>query len=86
MALKLVSEIGITRLLVEGGGVLITELLKCNLIDRLIICRSGKILGNDATPFVGDLGIQFINNCYQLKKTKIIEFSEDIVEVWDRSS
>ncbi|MDX5543435.1 MAG: bifunctional diaminohydroxyphosphoribosylaminopyrimidine deaminase/5-amino-6-(5-phosphoribosylamino)uracil reductase RibD, partial [Wolbachia endosymbiont of Andrena apicata] len=39
MALKLVSEIGITRLLVEGGGVLITELLKCNLIDRLIICR-----------------------------------------------
>lgn len=86
MALKLVSEIGITRLLVEGGGVLITELLKCNLIDRLIICRSGKILGNDATPFVGDLGIQFINNCYQFKKTKIIEFSEDIVEVWDRSS
>uniref|UniRef100_A0A3B0J994 Riboflavin biosynthesis protein RibD n=1 Tax=Wolbachia endosymbiont of Aleurodicus floccissimus TaxID=2152762 RepID=A0A3B0J994_9RICK len=85
MALKLVSEIGITRLLVEGGGVLITELLKHNLIDRLIICRSGKILGNDATPFIGDLGIQFINNCYQFKKTKIIEFDEDVVEVWDRS-
>ncbi|WP_265021230.1 bifunctional diaminohydroxyphosphoribosylaminopyrimidine deaminase/5-amino-6-(5-phosphoribosylamino)uracil reductase RibD [Wolbachia endosymbiont (group A) of Icerya purchasi] len=86
MASKLVSEIGITRLLVEGGGVLITELLKCNLIDRLIICRSGKILGNDATPFIGDLGIQSINNCYQFKKAKVIEFSEDVVEVWDRSS
>ncbi|WP_353281523.1 bifunctional diaminohydroxyphosphoribosylaminopyrimidine deaminase/5-amino-6-(5-phosphoribosylamino)uracil reductase RibD [Wolbachia endosymbiont (group B) of Horisme vitalbata] len=84
MASKLVSEIGITRLLVEGGGILITELLKHNLIDRLIICRSGKILGNDATPFIGDLGIQFINNCYQFKKTKIIEFDEDVVEVWDR--
>ncbi|WP_265035062.1 MULTISPECIES: bifunctional diaminohydroxyphosphoribosylaminopyrimidine deaminase/5-amino-6-(5-phosphoribosylamino)uracil reductase RibD [unclassified Wolbachia] len=84
MASKLVSEIGITRLLVEGGGVLITELLKHDLIDRLIICRSGKILGNDATPFIGDLGIQSINNCYQFKKTEIIEFSEDIVEVWDR--
>ncbi|WP_353279560.1 bifunctional diaminohydroxyphosphoribosylaminopyrimidine deaminase/5-amino-6-(5-phosphoribosylamino)uracil reductase RibD [Wolbachia endosymbiont (group B) of Xanthorhoe designata] len=84
MASKLVSEIGITRLLVEGGGVLITELLKHNLIDRLIICRSGKILGNDATPFVGDLGIQSINECYQFKKAEIIEFSEDVVELWDR--
>ncbi|MFP3016081.1 MAG: bifunctional diaminohydroxyphosphoribosylaminopyrimidine deaminase/5-amino-6-(5-phosphoribosylamino)uracil reductase RibD [Wolbachia sp.] len=84
MASKLVSEIGITRLLVEGGGVLITELLKHNLIDRLIICRSGKILGNDATPFVGNLGIQSINECYRFKRAEIIEFSEDVVEVWDR--
>ncbi|AGJ98908.1 Riboflavin biosynthesis protein RibD [Wolbachia endosymbiont of Drosophila simulans wNo] len=84
MASKLVSEIGITRLLVEGGGVLVTELLKHDLIDRLIICRSGKILGNDATPFIGDLGIQSINNCYQFKKVEIIDFDEDVVELWDR--
>ncbi|WCR58114.1 bifunctional diaminohydroxyphosphoribosylaminopyrimidine deaminase/5-amino-6-(5-phosphoribosylamino)uracil reductase RibD [Wolbachia endosymbiont of Ctenocephalides felis wCfeJ] len=81
---KLVSEVGITRLLVEGGGVLITELLKSDLIDRLIICRSGKILGNDAIPFVGNLGIQSINNCYQFKKAEVIDLDEDIVEVWDR--
>ncbi len=86
MASKLVSEIGITRLLVEGGGVLITELLKHSLIDRLIICRSGKILGNDAIPFIGNLGIQSINNCYQFKKVEIIEFSKDVVEMWDRLS
>ncbi|WP_108783941.1 bifunctional diaminohydroxyphosphoribosylaminopyrimidine deaminase/5-amino-6-(5-phosphoribosylamino)uracil reductase RibD [Wolbachia endosymbiont of Bemisia tabaci] len=84
MVSKLVSEIGITRLLVEGGGVLTTELLKHNLIDRLIICRSGKILGNDATPFVGDLGIQSINECYQFKKAEVIDFDEDVVEMWDR--
>lgn len=84
MALKLVSEIGITRLLVEGGRVLTTELLKHDLIDRLIICRSGKILGNDAIPFIGNLEIQSINNCYQFKKAEIIDFDEDIVEVWDK--
>ncbi|MGL9681991.1 MAG: bifunctional diaminohydroxyphosphoribosylaminopyrimidine deaminase/5-amino-6-(5-phosphoribosylamino)uracil reductase RibD [Wolbachia sp.] len=82
-ASKLVSEVGITRLLVEGGGTLITELLKRNLIDRLIICRGGKILGNDAISFVGDLGIQSISNCYRFKKAEVIEFDEDIVEVWD---
>ncbi|MFP3033345.1 MAG: bifunctional diaminohydroxyphosphoribosylaminopyrimidine deaminase/5-amino-6-(5-phosphoribosylamino)uracil reductase RibD [Wolbachia sp.] len=84
MVSKLVSKIGITRLLVEGGGVLITELLKHNLIDRLIICHSGKILGNDATPFIGNLGIQSINECYRFKRAETIEFSEDVVEVWDR--
>lgn len=84
MASKLVSEIGITRLLVEGGGILITELLKHNLIDRFIICRSGKILGNDATPFIVNLGIQSINKCYQFKKAEVIDLSEDVVEVWDR--
>jgi diaminohydroxyphosphoribosylaminopyrimidine deaminase/5-amino-6-(5-phosphoribosylamino)uracil reductase len=83
-ASKLVSEVGITRLLVEGGGTLITELLKQNLIDRLIICRSGKILGNDAIPFVGDLGIQSINSCYRFKKAEVIDFDEDIVEIWNR--
>lgn len=81
---KLVSEIGITRLLVEGGGVLITELLKHNLIDRLIICRSGKILGNDATPFIANLGIQSINECYKFKKAEIIDCSDDVIEIWDR--
>ncbi|QKX01832.1 bifunctional diaminohydroxyphosphoribosylaminopyrimidine deaminase/5-amino-6-(5-phosphoribosylamino)uracil reductase RibD [Wolbachia endosymbiont of Cruorifilaria tuberocauda] len=84
MASKLVSEIGITRLLVEGGMILTTELLKSNLIDRLIVCRSGKILGNDAIPFIGNLGIQFINNCYQFKKAEVIDLDQDIVEVWDK--
>lgn len=86
MALKLVTEAKITRLLVEGGGILITELLKHNLIDRLTICRSGKILGNDATPFVNNLGFEFINKCYKFKKVKIIELKEDVIEIWDRWS
>lgn len=80
---KLVSKIGITRLLVEGGGVLITQLLKQNLVDRLIICRSGKILGNDGIPFVGNLALESISKCYMLKKAQIIDLNEDVVEIWD---
>lgn len=84
MVSKLTSVLGITRILVEGGGILITELLKHQLIDRLIICRSGKILGNDAIPCIGNLGIKSINECYKFKKVKIIDLSDDIIEIWDR--
>ncbi|MDN5247671.1 PREDICTED: riboflavin biosynthesis protein RibD-like [Rhagoletis zephyria] len=83
MMQKLISEIGITRVLVEGGGILITELLKHKLIDRLVICRSGKILGNDSIPFIGNLGIQSINECYKFKKAEVINLIDDIVEIWD---
>lgn len=80
---KLVSRIGITRLLVEGGGVLVTQMLKRNLVDRLIICRSGKILGNDGIPFVGNLALESIGKCYVFKKAQIIDMSDDVVEIWD---
>lgn len=82
---KVASEVGITRLLVEGGGGLLTELLKENVIDRLIICRSGKIIGNDGVPCVGDLGIPTISKSLRFKKVEVMEFSEDVVEIWDKT-
>lgn len=84
MTNKLVEEIGITRLLIEGGGELVTQFLKNNLIDRLIICRSGKIFGNDAMPFVAGLGVFSLSSCVQFKKVEVIEFNDDVVEIWDK--
>ncbi|XP_054264442.1 riboflavin biosynthesis protein RibD-like [Macrosteles quadrilineatus] len=81
---KIASVVGITRLLVEGGGGLLTELLKENLIDRLIMCRSGKIIGNDGVPCVRDLGIATISKCLRFRKVEVKEFSEDVAEVWDK--
>lgn len=77
------AQLGITRLLVEGGGELITELLKHNLIDRFIVCRSGKILGSDGTSFVNHLNIKAIKDCRTFRKSRLLEFAEDVVEYWD---
>lgn len=84
MASRLVDKVGLTRLLVEGGGGLVTALLKEGLIDRLVLCRSGKVLGNDAVPSVGGLDISSIGKSYRFKKAEVKEFSEDVVEIWDR--
>lgn len=80
---ELTTRFGITRLLVEGGNILFTELLKQKLVDRIICCRAGKILGNEALPAIGNLNIIDIGQCYTLKKVESFNFSDDIIEIWD---
>ncbi|AHX04037.1 riboflavin biosynthesis protein RibD [Ehrlichia chaffeensis str. Heartland] len=81
-AMKMLSvKIGITRLFVEGGGVLITELLKNQLIDRIIWCRSNKIFGNDAIPSIGDLDILTLQCGYNFRAVDTLYFKDDIVEI-----
>ncbi len=80
---QLTIKLGITRLLVEGGSRLFTELLKQKLVDRIICCRAGKILGNEALSVIGSLNITNVHECYTLQKVEVFNFSNDVIEVWD---
>lgn len=80
---ELTTKFGITRLLVEGGSVLFTELLKQKLVDRIICCRAGKILGNEALPAIGNLNIVDMSQCHTLRKVESLNFSDDVIEIWD---
>ncbi|AHX04585.1 bifunctional diaminohydroxyphosphoribosylaminopyrimidine deaminase/5-amino-6-(5-phosphoribosylamino)uracil reductase RibD [Ehrlichia japonica] len=81
-AMKMLSmKIGITRLFVEGGGILITELLKNQLIDKIIWCRSNKIFGNDAISSIGDLNILTLQHDYSYRKINTLYFGDDIVDI-----
>ena len=83
-SMKILAEkIGITRLFVEGGGILITELLKNNLVDRIIWCRSNKIFGNDAVPAVNDLNLLSLQHDYNFKKINTLHFEEDVADIFD---
>ena len=79
----LVTKIGITRLFVEGGSILITELLKNNLVDRIIWCRSNRIFGNDAIPAIGDLNVLSLQSDYSFKKVNTLHFEGDITDILD---
>jgi diaminohydroxyphosphoribosylaminopyrimidine deaminase/5-amino-6-(5-phosphoribosylamino)uracil reductase len=57
MALGLLGDRGITRLLVEGGGRLAAALLRAGLIDRLVWFHAPVLLGGDAVPAIADLGL-----------------------------
>ncbi len=51
------GEAGLTRLLVEGGGVLAAALLKADLVDRIHWFRAPALLGGDGTPAIAALGL-----------------------------
>ena len=77
---------GINNLLIEVGAKLSTILLSLNLIDNLIIYRSGKIIGNDGLPFINDLN----NDCIEKLKNYKISFvrilDDDVLEIRNHSN
>ena len=77
----LVKKVGITRLFVEGGSILITELLMNNLVDQIIWCRSDKVFGNDAIPAIGNLNVLELQYGYNFRKVNTLYFEEDIVDI-----
>jgi diaminohydroxyphosphoribosylaminopyrimidine deaminase/5-amino-6-(5-phosphoribosylamino)uracil reductase len=64
-AIKKISSLGYTRILVEGGATLSASLLKENLIDEIYWFRASKIMGNSGINAISNLNIDEI---YHLKK------------------
>lgn len=56
-ALAALGAAGLTRVLCEGGGVLAAGLLQSGLVDRLAIFSAGLMLGAEARPGIGALGV-----------------------------
>ncbi|ACZ48740.1 riboflavin biosynthesis protein [Anaplasma centrale str. Israel] len=73
----LTEELGITRLFVEGGGVLVTELLKRRLVDQFIWCRAAKVCGTGAAESILSLDAR----CH-FSRVKTLTFMGDTVEVF----
>lgn len=58
-AFKALYRAGIRKMLVEGGGTLIAELFRLNLVDELTIYIAAKILGGRNAPTMAD-GLGFL--------------------------
>ncbi|MFL2802491.1 MAG: bifunctional diaminohydroxyphosphoribosylaminopyrimidine deaminase/5-amino-6-(5-phosphoribosylamino)uracil reductase RibD [Paracoccaceae bacterium] len=79
------SKLGLTRILVEGGGKLATSLIEFKLVDKLILFTAGIILDKNAIDGFQSSISNIINldsyNRYSLEKSLII--GNDIVNFWD---
>jgi riboflavin-specific deaminase-like protein len=70
-ALEALAARGVRRLLVEGGGRVLTSFLRARLADRAEIEIAPLWLGGAATPALADLGIGQVGQALRLERTSL---------------
>lgn len=68
---------GVVHLLVEGGAYTVTEFLKADLWDRLVVFEAPKLLGGGKG--IGDLGVGKVADALRLKLRREIRLGEERV-------
>lgn len=70
----------ISSVLVEGGGSLLTSMIEENLVDKIILSLSPKLVGGKNAPsfFEGE-GVELIKDALRLKRARLFPIGEDII-------
>ena len=78
--IKKLGELNIDSILLEGGGTLNYSALEENIVDKVMIYISPKIIGGEfsKTP-VGGIGIDKLNDAFKLKDITANIVDEDIL-------
>ena len=85
-ALQALGAQGITRLLVEGGGVLAGALIAADLVDRVAWFRSPAMVGGDGVAAAGPLGVTTIAEAPTFVRTAIARAGRDLLETYRRQA
>ncbi len=81
-ALGALAGLGVTRLMVEGGGRIIAGLLAAGLVDRLVWFRASKLVGGDGVPAIAPFGVQALDGAPNFDKVSSRPAGADIVETY----
>lgn len=76
---------GITRLLVEGGGMLAASLLARGLVDRVALFTAGKAIGNDGVPAVQGFGLDRLSLAPNFTLDRTESLGGDVLSLWSRT-
>ncbi|HSZ02022.1 MAG TPA: bifunctional diaminohydroxyphosphoribosylaminopyrimidine deaminase/5-amino-6-(5-phosphoribosylamino)uracil reductase RibD [Terriglobales bacterium] len=76
--IRLLGEMEITSLMIEGGAIVNAAALSAGIVDKIFLYYAPRILGGTASvPFVGGAGFASINNAAYVKSTRLHCFGED---------
>lgn len=78
-ALDVLAARGVRRLLVEGGGRVVTSFLRARLVDRLHVEIAMRILGAKGTPTVGVLGVGALGETPALANVSIERCGDNLL-------
>ncbi|MBE9535813.1 MAG: bifunctional diaminohydroxyphosphoribosylaminopyrimidine deaminase/5-amino-6-(5-phosphoribosylamino)uracil reductase RibD [Proteobacteria bacterium] len=78
--LKSLGKMGITSLLIEGGGEINASALEEGIVDKVAIFYAPKIIGGrEAVGFVGGEGIMSLSDAIALESISIRRMGEDLL-------
>lgn len=78
--MKKLGEIGVTSLLVEGGGRVIASMLKSGVPDKINFFYAPKILGgDDGVPICRGPGPDLMRDCTPVESVEVRRFGEDVM-------
>ena len=81
-ALRLLRSLGVASLLVEGGGRVITSLLRAAAVDRLVVSVSPTIIGAGVEA-VGPLGTERVRDGIRLRNRQVFLAGDDVLLAFD---
>jgi diaminohydroxyphosphoribosylaminopyrimidine deaminase/5-amino-6-(5-phosphoribosylamino)uracil reductase len=84
VALRTLAARGITRLLVEGGPIVATALLKAGLVDEAAIFRSRKVIGPEGIDALEGIPLDALTHSPQLGSLGVDQIGQDTVERFAR--
>jgi len=84
--LRTLGELGLTRVLVEGGGRVTGALLADGLVDRIVWFRSSAIIGGDGVPAAAAFGVDRLAQASRFVRRSVEACGEDIVETYSAQS
>jgi diaminohydroxyphosphoribosylaminopyrimidine deaminase/5-amino-6-(5-phosphoribosylamino)uracil reductase len=77
-ALKELSKMQISSILVEGGGEIFTSFIFKNLFDDIVLFISPKFLGA-GLPVINDIGIKSLRNAFKIKIGNVERIGDDLL-------
>ena len=82
--LEALAARGLTRILVEGGGLLAAALLRLDLVDRLAWFRAPRMMGGDGVPMAAGLGVGSLSQIPRFIRTELLVLGTDLLETYRR--
>ena len=83
--LALLRSLGVSSLLVEGGGRVITSMLRAAAVDRLVVSMSPTIIGSGVEA-VGPLGVDRVAHGIRLANRSVFLAGDDVLFGFDVAS
>ncbi len=79
-AMKGLGSLGLTRILVEGGGRIAGALVRGGLVDRVVWFRAPSLLGGDGTPAIAGFGVETVADAPALRRVESTVVGDDVME------